>query len=142
VAVEVEGVGLEDPLALKVIRSESETVVALPEDGALAGVVDKDEGLLAGAAWGGEKMRLYSATREFGAMQGRGGIVANFADVSRAQSPELAGDHGGGDLASGENVGGAEFNLGARSGVAVNGNERVGGVQANADDVDFKDAGH
>ena len=137
VAIEVEGAGFEDPLAAEVAGLKGETVVALPEYGALAGIVDEDEGLLTGAARRGEEMRFYAEAGEFGAVQGGGGIVANFSDVAGAQSPGLASDHGGGDLAAGENVGGAEFDLGAGSGVGVNGNERVGGVQTDADDVDF-----
>ena len=39
--------------------------------------------------------------------------MADFADVAGAESPGLAGDHGGGDLSAVENVGGAEFDLGA-----------------------------
>jgi hypothetical protein len=53
VAVEVEGASFENPVALEVVGLESEAVVALPEDGALAGVVNEDESLLAGAAWRG-----------------------------------------------------------------------------------------
>jgi hypothetical protein len=49
----------------------------------------------------------------------------------------LAGDHGGGDLSAGEDVGGAEFDLGAGGRELVNGNERVGGVQADTNDVNF-----
>jgi hypothetical protein len=116
---------------------ESEAVVALPEDGALAGVVNEDESLLAGAAWRGEEMRFDAEARELGAMQRSGKVVTDFADVTRAKSPGLAGDHGGGDLASGENVGGAEFDFGTGGGVVLNGNQRVGGVEADANDVDF-----
>jgi len=79
---------------------ESEAVVALPEDGAFAGVVDEDEGLLAGAAWRGEEMRFDVEAREFGAVQGGGGIVADFADIASPEPPGLAGHHGGRDLAA------------------------------------------
>jgi hypothetical protein len=117
-------------------------VVALPEHGALASVVDEDEGLLAGAAWGCEKVRFNAKVGEFGAVQSRGEVIAHFADIARAQPPRLAGDHGGGDLAAGENVGGAEFDLGAGSRVVVDGNERVGSVEADTDYVDFGIGGH
>ncbi len=116
---------------------ESEAVVALPEDGAFAGVVDEDEGLLAGAAWCREEMRFDAEARELGAVQGSGKVVTDLADVTGAQSPGLASDHGGGDLAAGENVGGAEFDLGAGGGVVVDGDECVGGVEADTDDVDL-----
>src|SRR5712664_4291047 len=87
-------------------------------------------------------MRFYAVACELGTVQGRGKVVADFANVACTESPGLASDHGGGHLASGENVGGAEFHFGAGSGVVVNGNERVGGVQADTDDVDFGGAGH
>ena len=87
-------------------------------------------------------MRFHAEAREFGAVQGGGEIVADFADVAGAQSPGLAGDHGGGDLASGEDASGAEFHLGPSGGELVNGNERVGGVEADADDVDFGSGAH
>jgi len=48
-----------------------------------------------------------------------GEIVADFADVAGAESPGLAGDHGGGDLSAVENVGGAEFDLGAGGGIVM-----------------------
>jgi hypothetical protein len=38
-------------------------------------------------------------------------------------------------LASGENIGGAKFDFGAGSGELVNGNEGVGGVEADTDDI-------
>src|SRR4029077_7551456 len=79
---------------------------------------------------------------ELGAVQSRGKVIADFADVAGAESPGLASDHGGGDLASGEDVGRAEFNLGAGGGELVNGNECVGGFEADTDDVDFGDDGH
>jgi hypothetical protein len=48
----------------------------------------------------------------------------------------LAGDDGGGDLASGEDVGGAEFDLGAGGRELMNGDKGVGGVEADTDNVD------
>jgi hypothetical protein len=54
----------------------------------------------------------------------------------------LAGDHGGGDLAAGEHVGGAELNLGAGGRVVMNGNKCVGGIETDTDDVDFECGGH
>ena len=82
-------------------------------------------------------MRFDAEAREFRAMQSGGVIVANFADIACAQSPGLAGDHGGGDLASGEDVGRTELDLGAGGRELVNGNERVGSVEADTDDVNF-----
>ena len=87
-------------------------------------------------------MRFDAEARELGAMQGSGKVVTDFADVAGAKSPGLAGDHGGGDLASGEDIGGAKFDFGAGSGVVMNGDQRVGSVQADTDYVDFGGCGH
>jgi len=73
-------------------------------------------------------MRLHAQAGELRAVQRGGGIVSNFADVTGAQSPGLAGDHGGGDLAAGKNAGGAEFDFGAGGGEMLHGNKRIGGV--------------
>jgi len=81
-------------------------------------------------------MRFDAEARELGAVQGSGEIVADFADVAGAQSPGLAGDHGGGDLASGQDIGGAKFDFGAGGRIVVDGDERVGGIEADTDDVD------
>ena len=92
--------------------------------------------MLAGAAWRGEEMRFDAEAGELGAVQGGGKVVTDFADVTRAKSPGLAGDHGGGDLASGEDIGGAKFDFGAGGRIVVDGDERVGGIEADTDDVD------
>jgi hypothetical protein len=87
-------------------------------------------------------MRFDAVVCELGAVQGGRKVVADFADVAGAKSPGLAGDHGGGDLAAGEDVGGTEFNLGAGGRVVVNGNQGVGGVEPDADYIDFGCGGH
>ena len=142
VAVEMERAGFENPFALQIGGLDSEAVVALPEDGTLAGVVDQDEGLLAGAAGCGEEVCFDAEVGELGAVQSGGKVVANFADVASAQSPGLAGDHGGGDLSAGEDVGGAEFDFRAGGREVLDGNERVGGIEADTDDVDFGNGRH
>jgi hypothetical protein len=45
-------------------------------------------------------------------------------------------------LAARQDVGGAEFDLGAGGGVVVDGDERVGSVEADTDDINFGDGGH
>jgi hypothetical protein len=87
-------------------------------------------------------MRFDAEARELGAMQGSGKVVTDFADVAGAEPPGLASDHSGGDLASGQNVGGAEFDFGAGRWVVLNGNEGVGSVEADTDYVDFGGCGH
>jgi hypothetical protein len=128
VSIEMESAGFQDPITMQIAGLESEAIVALPEDGALAGVVDQDEGLLAGATGSGEEIRFDAEVGELGAVEGCGEVVANFSDVAGAQSPGLAGDHGGGDLSAGKDVGGAEFDFGAGGWVVMDGDERVGGV--------------
>jgi len=108
-----------------------------PEDGAFAGVVDEDEGLLAGAAGSGEEVGFDAGASEFGAVERGGVVIADFADVTRAQAPVLAGDHGGGNLAAEQNLRGTKFDFGAAGRIVGDGDEGVGGVEADADDVEF-----
>ena len=136
VAVEMKRTRVDDPVAVKLFRAESEAMVAAPEDGALAGVVNENERLLAGAIGRGEKMRFDAKTREFGGVQRGGAVSADFADVARAETPLLASNDGGGGLAAGENGGGTNFDFGAARGVVRDGNQCVGGVEADADEVD------
>jgi hypothetical protein len=82
-------------------------------------------------------MGLDTGASKFRAMERGGVVVADFADVAGAQAPLLAGDHGGGDLAAGQNLGGAEFDFGATGGIVGDGDESVGGVEADADDVEL-----
>ena len=136
VAVEMKCAGVDDPVALKLFGAEREAVVAPPEDGALAGVVNKNEGLLAGAVGRGEEVRFDAEAGEFGGVERGGAVSADFADVARAESPLLAGGDGGGGLSAGENGGGANFDFVAARGIVRDGNQRVGGVEADADEVD------
>lgn len=136
VAVEMKRAGVDDPIAVKFFGAERKAMVAAPEDGALAGVINEDEGLLAGAVGRGEEMRFDAEAGKFGGVERGGAVSANFADVTRAESPLPAGDDGGGGLAAGENGGGANFDFRAARGIVRDGNERVGGVEADADEVD------
>ena len=65
-----------------------------------------------------------------------GGIVADLSDIARLQAPARAGRDGGGHLASRENFGNAEFNLGIKGGEVRETDERVGSVQPHANDID------
>ncbi len=135
VAVEVDGAGVGDPFSAQIFRAKGEAVIALPEHGALAGVLDKDEGLLAGAAGRGEEMAFDAGFAELFAVECGRIVVAELADVAGTQAPGLAGDHGGSDLSPGEDGGGAELHFGAGGGVVRNGNQRVGGVESDAHNV-------
>ncbi len=64
-----------------------------------------------------------------------GRVVADFPDVARRQSPAAAGDHGAGHLSSGTHLGGEQFDFGIRRGEAGQAQDRVGGVDSDADDI-------
>jgi len=98
--------------------------------------------LLAGAAGGGEEMGFDAPAVELGAMELGGVVVPDFADVTGAQTPVLAGNHGGGDLAAEQNLRGAKFDFGAAGRIVGDGDEGVGGVEADADDVEFGGVRH
>src|SRR5207249_8376869 len=83
-AIDVKRAGADDPLVVKLFGPEDQAVVALPKNGALAGVIDKDESLLAGTARRREKMRFDAKARELRAMERHSAVVPNFAHVARA----------------------------------------------------------
>ncbi len=87
-------------------------------------------------------MRFDAGAGKFGTVKLRGVVVTEFADVTGAKSPELASDHGAGDLSARKNAGGFEFDFGTARGIFVERDESVGGVEANADDVDLWSCAH
>ena len=115
-AVDVKGAGVGDPFALEIAGVEDDALVATAEDGALSLGVDEDEGLGAGDSGGGDDVGFDAGMREGFAMESGGEIVAEFADVTGAQTPLLAGDDGGGDLSAGKSADGGVFGLGAAGG--------------------------
>ncbi len=138
VAVDVEGAGVDDPVAVEIGGVEGEAFVAAAEDGALAFGVDEDEGLGAGSAGDGDDAGFDAGVGEGFAMEGGGEVVAEFADVAGAQAPVLAGDDGGRDLSAGEGADGGVFGLGAAGGVGGERDNGVGGVQSDADKVNLR----
>ncbi len=54
----------------------------------------------------------------------------------------LAGDYGGGYLSAGERADGGVFGLGAAGGVGGERDDRVGGVEANTDEVNLRGFRH
>jgi hypothetical protein len=134
VAVDEKGASGSDPFALEFVRTQSEARIAFPEHGALTCGIDQNEGLLARTG-GGEELCFDTAASEFSAVHPGCFVVSEFPDVASAQSPSLAGDHSGGDLAARENGGGFKRDLGAAFGMVRERDERVGRVQADADDV-------
>src|SRR5229473_4405155 len=104
---------MDDPIALEFFRTQRQAVVAFPKDGTLAAVIHENESLLAGTAGRGEKMSFDAKARKFRAVQPGGDVVADFADVTRAQTPLPAGNHGRGDLPAGQHFRGTKFDFGA-----------------------------
>jgi hypothetical protein len=144
VAVKVESAGVDDPLAIEVGGMEGETVVAAAEDGALALGVDEDEGLGAGGAGNGDDAGVDAgaSVREGFAVESGGEVVAEFADVTGAEAPVLAGNDRCGNLSAGEGADGGVFGLGAARGVGGERNYGVCCVEANADKVDLRHFRH
>ena len=76
-------------------------------------------------------------------MQTSGVVVTQLAHVARAQAPGLAGHHGGGHLAAGHAPLAAMYStLEPGAGKRQQRDQRVGGVQAHADQVDLGQTGH
>src|SRR6266481_1071411 len=142
VPIYVKSTRLGDPFALEFFRAKGQARVAFPENGAFAGVIHKNERLLAGTPGGREEMRRDAEPGKFRAVHRGSAVVAQFTDVTGTQSPLLASNHGGGDLAAGQDIRGSKFDLGPARGIVFDGNERVGGIESNADDVNLGGFGH
>ena len=117
VTIEVKGASGDDPFALQLFGPKGQARVTLPQHGALAHVVDEDEGLLAGAVWCGQEMRFNAEPREFRAVKRRSGVVANFPDVPCAHAPLLASGQSCGDVATWKHVRGTKRDLGSARGI-------------------------
>ena len=140
-AVHMKRAGVGDPIAFEFFGAQGEAVVALPENRALTRVINEDKRLLAGAAGSGYQVRFDAAAEKFFAMECGCAVIADFADIAGAESPLLAGDDRAGDLAARENISGAKLDLGAAGREVVKREKRVGGVEADADKVDFRQMG-
>ena len=142
VTVDVKGTGVSDPIAIEIGGTEAKTVISADQDGAFALGIDEDQRLSAGGAGNsdnpGVDTGVGSGMREGFAVEGGGKIVTKFTDVASAETPMLAGDNGGGDLPAGQSADGRVFGLGATGGVRGKRDDRVGGVEANADEVNLR----
>lgn len=137
VAVDVEQTSGGDPIFLEEGRRNAETRVAMPGDGAFAGVlIHEDKGEVAGRVATDGKMKGNPFPAQGGAMQIRGGVIADAADVVRAKSPAAAGKQGGGDLSTEEDPGASDLGFMAGSGKVGEFVDVVRGVFADAEDVD------
>ncbi len=112
-AVQVKRARADDPLAIQILGLKEEALVESAEDGAFAFTVDKDQRLRARRSGNRDELGLDSSGGEGSAMESRGVIVADLANIARAQAPLLAGDDRGGDLAAGQDFRIAVLDLGA-----------------------------
>ena len=85
-----------------------------------------------------DEVSLGAGPEKFLCVETGGIVVAELADITRAQTPCLAGDDGGGDLAAGHDGLGFVLNLGAalREGRYVD--KGVGRVQTHTDEVGLR----
>ena len=123
------------PFAAEFFRSKGQAMVAFPQDGALAFIIDKDKGLLAGTSRGGDQMGFHAQPIKFCAMNHGRMVVSHFANIPGAQAPLLASNHRGRDLPARQDIRGMKLDFGAERGIARHRNERVGGIQPDADNI-------
>src|SRR5579859_7332238 len=97
-------------------RLNGEAFIVAAKNGAFAGRVDQNKGLVAGTTERGEEMRFDASTFKCSAVDLRGIVVAKLSNVARAESPELASDHRAGHFPARKNAGRVEFDLGAAYG--------------------------
>src|SRR5712692_1024595 len=137
VPVEMHGPGAEDPFSIEFFWANREAGIAPPQDGALTGwLVHEDEGCLARAAGNCNHARLDAGAGKLALLQFGGPIVAHFADVSRTQAPLLAGNQRARHLAAGMDLSREELDLGIESREMGQADQSIGGVQADAGDID------
>lgn len=138
VAVDIEQAGARDPMLLEEGKRNAETRVPMPDDGAFAGVlVDEDEGKVAGRVPNGSEFRGNALAAKGAAMKFGDRIVAHAADVVRAESPAAASNHGGGDLSPEKDLRVEDFGFVAGRGEAGELVDMIGGIFADAEDVEF-----
>jgi len=141
--VNVEKPSRGDPVFCNKGRRDAEARVAVPGDGAFAGLrVDKNEGQMTRGAAAEGQMKGNAFATEGAAVEFGSRIVSDAADIMRAKSPTAASDHGGGDLAAEKDLRAENFCFmtGTReTGELVDG---VGGVFADAEDVEFFRGAH
>ena len=77
---------------------------------------------------------------EVAAVQLSGVVVSNATHVMGAEAPSLAGYQGGGYLTTEHDLGAESFDLGAERRELSNLQNRVGGVLADAEDVESRGA--
>jgi len=125
-----------NPIPRQFLSAQIEPVITLPEDSALAGLlIDDDERKLARAINHLDQMCVYSFARELFTLQTACGIVSDFPDIAAAQSPTVAGNSSRGRLPSRKRTGGENLCFRVEGGETRHADERVGGVEADSDDI-------
>ena len=136
IAIDEEDAGLLNPVGAQLGGVEILAGIATPEDGALAVRIEEDDALAAVAVGDGEAVGVDAEAGELGRMETGRGVVTELADVARGQAPGGAGGDGGGNLSAGQGEQIAELDLAAGERKTGQDDEGVGGVEAEADDID------
>jgi hypothetical protein len=123
---------MKDRLTVQFISSKREAGIASPKHGSFASLVDQDDGLCARAVVDCPETSLGPSALELLAMNLGGRVIAELADVARAQAPALASDDRGGDLSPGADADRTKVNLRAAAGEFGKKYEGVGRVQSYA----------
>src|SRR4029077_380265 len=90
VPVHMKRAGIGNPFVSKLFRPQSQTAVAFPKNSTFAGVIDQDDGLLAGASRSCHQMCFDAQPFKFRPMNRGGTVLSYFADVPGSQAPLLA----------------------------------------------------
>jgi hypothetical protein len=129
VTIHVKSAGIGNPFPPEFVRTEGQAVVALPQDGALAGIVNQDDCLLAFASLSREQMSFDAESGKFRAMNSGRGVITDLADVARPQSPLLARRHRRRNLAARQYVRRANLDFRSQGGVMRQADQSVGCVE-------------
>lgn len=135
--VQVEEASGGHPISLKESGRDGQSRITNPRDGAFAGTgVHKDEGQLAQAVRNVDKVGANPGALKFVAMNLGGGVVANHSDIVGSQPPPPTSDERRSYLAAGHNSSGEHFHFGAEGGELGELHHGVGGVFADAQNVE------
>lgn len=138
VSINIEKPRGVDPTPLEKGRGNGEARIAAPDDGAFTRLrFNENEGHLAKCFGRAYEMESDAFTPKVAAMEFRQVVVADTADVASAQSPALAGNRRGGDLAAEQNLRMESFDLRAEGGELSHLQNGIGGVFSDCQDVEF-----
>ena len=137
-SIDVQHTRARNLLRSDVRRVDGQTIRAMPEDGALAGgLIDDDVGALIGATGADlDVVQIEAGFAQAGHLDAAAFVVADSADVLGPQPELAAGDERAGHLAPGAHDLAFEGDLTAELRVFWNQQKRVGGVEADADQIE------